>query len=232
MDTTRQCRQASAIAILTALALCGSGCGGGAGGGTPGGSGGTASAAAVLEYSVRAVTNFIKVPLARQATAYTCGPTALQSVLYHYGQELRQDLLAAALKSDPNTGTSYIEIVNFAQSLGFEVAVYFDLTADELRKFIDAGQPVIVAIQAWPATAVDWTTDWNDGHYAVAVGYDQDNFYFMDPYTLGNYTFIPTAEFLNRWHDMAGSMRVNHLAIVVSKSSVARYDSDKIKRMN
>ncbi len=32
--------------------------------------------------------------------------------------------------------------------------------------------------------------DWGDGHYAVAVGYDQQNIYLMDPSILGNYGYI------------------------------------------
>lgn len=92
--------------------------------------------------------------------------------------------------------------------------------------------PVIVALQAWSDTAVDWSTEWSHGHYSVAVGYDQDNFYFMDPFLLGSYAFIPKAEFMNRWHQMAGSTPPMRRGIVISKSFVTRYDSDKIRRMN
>jgi len=47
----------------------------------------------------------------------------------------------------------------------------------------------------------DWSQDWEDGHYVVGIGYDSNNIYFMDPATMGNYTYIPVDEFLARWHD-------------------------------
>lgn len=32
------------------------------------------------------------------------------------------------------------------------------------------------------------------------IGYDLERFYFMDPSTLANYTYIPVQEFEDRWH--------------------------------
>jgi predicted double-glycine peptidase len=80
--------------------------------------------------------------------------------------------------------------------------MYTDQTLEDLKKFIDQGKPIIVIIQAWPDNyPVDWSNDWKDGHFVVAVGYDDYYVYFMDPSTLGNYTYIPQDEFLERWHD-------------------------------
>lgn len=65
---------------------------------------------------------------------------------------------------------------------------------------------------------------WDDGHYAVVVGYDQSNIYFMDPSTLGNYTCIPTEAFLTRWHDCyeeAGKViRLNRFGMVFRGADV------------
>jgi predicted double-glycine peptidase len=203
---------------------------------TPGCGSGAASGYAVTptqEYrSLREVTNLIRVPLARQEADYTCGVAALQSILYYYGYESRQDILALRLHSDPEQGTAYPNMVSFAESLGFQVSVYTELTLGELKRYIDSRQPVLIAIQAWRESAGDWAQDWNDGHYVVAVGYDQDNFYFMDPSTLGNFTFIPNAEFLDRWHDVYQDKPLVHFGMVVTKSVSERYDIDRIKRMN
>jgi hypothetical protein len=53
-----------------------------------------------------------------------------------------------------------------------------------------------VAIQAWVDNndgkfPIDWKNLWDDGHYCVAVGYDEERIFFMDPSTLGHYTYIP-----------------------------------------
>jgi len=66
------------------------------------------------------------------------------------------------------------------------------MTLNDIRNFIDNGIPVIVLIQAWAESLVDYSQDWEDGHYAVAIGYDRDTIYFMDPSTLGNYTYFRT----------------------------------------
>ena len=41
------------------------------------------------------------------------------------------------------------------------------------------------------------------GHWVVAIGYNKDNIFFMDPSTSGNYTYIPKDKLVARWHDYA-----------------------------
>lgn len=74
----------------------------------------------------------------------------------------------------------------------------FHALETELRK----GLPVVVLLQAWPdKPPEDWSQVWDHGHYAVVIGYDRNNIYFMDPSTTGNYSYIPRDEFLLRWRD-------------------------------
>ena len=145
---------------------------------------------------------------------------ALQSVLAYYGIAVRQDLLAAALQADPEQGTNYHTMAAYAQGQGLRVQVCLDMRLEELQQLLDAGQPVIVALQAWADDPSRYTDAWDDGHYAVAVGYDEDRVYFRDPSTLGNYTYVPTVPFLERWHDMyleAGApVRLVHVGLVVA----------------
>jgi predicted double-glycine peptidase len=182
--------------------------------------------------SARMVANLIQVPMTRQATDYTCGVAALQSILYYYGKEYREDQLAEKLRADSIRGTRYPKIVEFARSLGFRVDVQIPMTLEDLKKRIDGRNPVIVLIQAWPDSPVDWSTDWKDGHYAIALGYDADNIYFMDPSTLGLYTFIPIPEFLDRWHDADDGTRLNHFGMMITREPAGPiYNPDRIKRM-
>ncbi len=125
-------------------------------------------------FSLDALPNLIRVPLVRQSTNYTCGVAALQSVLAFYGRSLREDNLARLLESGPEHGTNYQKILEFAQSLGFDVDVFVDLSLDELRTFLDASSPVILAIQAWSDGPARYASEWEDGHYVVAVGYDAE----------------------------------------------------------
>ena len=183
-------------------------------------------------FSAKRVENLIWVPLTYQAYDYTCGISALQSILYYYGKEFGQDELAKALKSDPIKGTNYRRMVAFARSLGFQVDVLIHMSLEDLKKLIDDRKPVIVLIQAWPDSAVKWPESWEEGHYAVAIGYDGRNIYFMDASTLGHYTFIPIPEFLDRWHDMDDQVKLIHFGIVIRREGSTIYNPDVIKRLD
>jgi len=174
--------------------------------------------------------NFLFLPLTRQATDYTCGASALQSVLRYYGDEYMETELANILKSDPNEGTGYNNIATFSRSEGYKVNIYKNMKYDDLKKLIDNKKPVIVLLQAWSEKPLDYSKDWEDGHYAVAIGYDDKKVYFMDPSTLGNYTFVPVQEFQNRWHDTDGTEKLNHFGMVVEKTTI-KYKPDDILMM-
>lgn len=167
----------------------------------------------------------IQAPLVRQPDGYTCGVAALQSVLHYFGIAVRYDALAAALGADPEQGVNFRRMVAYAHSCGLDVTYFTEMTPAQLYNEIDDGAPVIVALQAWGNDLENAYFDvWDDGHYAVVVGYDQNNVYFMDPSTLGNYTYIPTEAFLARWHDCceeAGKVvRLNRFGMVFRGADV------------
>lgn len=173
------------------------------------------------------VKNLIPVPITRQSTDYTCGVSVMQSVLGYYGDDIREDNLAKALGAKPDSGTDYMHSVEYAKLKGYEVAVYKDMTLNQLQEFITKGQPVICAIQAWSEKPANYKEDWEDGHYVIAIGYDKDRIYFMDPSTLGNYTYIPIPEFLNRWHDVdQRGNKLIHFGIVITKNKPVYHPED------
>ncbi|MBZ0186775.1 MAG: C39 family peptidase [Candidatus Obscuribacterales bacterium] len=172
----------------------------------------------------------VRVPLTRQSSNYTCGAAALQSIFGFYGDEYREDVLARLLKSGPRHGTNYHRIERLARSKGYEVRSYENLTVKRLKEFLDDGKPVICLIQAWSETPCDYSDDWQDGHYVVAIGYDTTDFFFMDPSTLGNYTYIPEKEFLARWHDTDGKEVLVNFGMVISKSK-SGFDTLEVKKI-
>lgn len=194
-------------------------------------SGSSAVEQAEKDRVARLPANIIKIPMTRQATNYTCGVAALQSVLMFYGDEFLESDLAKLLKANPKEGTAYAEMKRFSESKGYSVQVYKDMKVSDLKKLLDAGKPVICLIQAWPERKVNYKTDWDDGHYVVAIGYDDGNVYFMDPSTLGNYTYIPTDEFLVRWHDTDSKVKLHHFGMVVQKKAKRAYHADGVKKL-
>lgn len=185
--------------------------------------------------TVSAVKHLLRVPMTRQNTDYTCGVTALQSVLGYYGFEKRLDELSIAVKPDPDKGTDYLNMANYAKEQGFAVSIHTDMTLRELKNHIDHSEPVLLAIQAWADTPNSYLAQTNeDGHYVVAIGYDNKNIYLMDPSTLGHYTYIPTEEFLLRWHDYdsySGQV-LNRFGMVLIKAGAERYNPEQITRLD
>lgn len=184
--------------------------------------------------SASAVGNLIRVPLTRQSSDYTCGVAVLQSILYFHDaqDDDSEDTLVKELKTDPVNGTSYQAMADFARSKGYLVEARTEMTLDDIRDFIDKGVPVIVLIQAWAESPVDYSRDWEDGHYVVAVGYDRDAVYFMDPSTLGNYTYLPNQEFLDRWHDEDKGVKLDRFGLIIKREKRENnYDPDNIFRI-
>lgn len=187
------------------------------------------------------IKSLIRIPLVRQTSDYTCGVAALQSVLLYYGEDYGQWELARILGADPHRGTSYRAILRFAnrkfrdpQKRNFQMWKRCDMTIDDLRQVIDTGKPTILFMQAWAEPGVNWKTEWKEGHYVVAIGYDENNIYFMDPSTLGHYTYIPIDEFFDRWHDKdpsIGEKLIRCGLVIGNNSKKAVYDFKVIRRM-
>jgi hypothetical protein len=145
------------------------------------------------------------VPDVRQSTGYTCGASALQAVLAHWGTQEREDRLAARLHSTPEAGTHPLEIVRVAREFGLTADLREGLELSDLETALAAGTTVIVDLQAWrDRTDLPWTETWDDGHYMVLLGMDGENLYFEDPSLLGSRGTIPRSEFIDRWHDYEG----------------------------
>jgi predicted double-glycine peptidase len=207
---------------------------------------GQASTAALQESqplpNLDEVKNLIRVPLVRQIGEHTCGVAALQSILLYYGEEFGQAELAGYLGVSPQHGTSYRAILRFAnrkfpdpQKRDFRMWKRCGMTMDDLRQVIDGGRPPIIPFQAWGRPGVEWKKEWKDGHYAVAVGYDEKNIYFMDPSTPGHYAYIPIDEFLDRWHDRdpATGEKLIHCALVIGNDrNTPSYDFRVIRRLD
>lgn len=178
---------------------------------------------------VNEITNLIRVPQIYQADNYGCGAAALQSVLYFYGHEYTYKDLEKALRTSKENGTDHRDVLEFCKTLGLKVELHKAMTSFDLQDFVDQGIPVIIVLQAWGKGGTNLAQSWEDGHYVVCVGYDANNFYFMDPSTLGHYTYIPIEEFITRWHDRDGTIRLVHAGIVITGTK--KYNPDEIPKI-
>jgi len=105
------------------------------------------------------------------------------------------------------------------------------MTIDELKLHIDAENPVILPIQAWTNNKkTNWAKTWDEGHYVIAVGYDESNIYFRDPSSI-YITHLTEAELKERWHDkdIKGNKYINFGIVINGKKPV--YNNSKMTKM-
>ena len=149
--------------------------------------------------------NLLNVPDVQQTTAYSCGASALQAVLYYWGIVRTERTLMTELGTTPDLGTHPSNIVSVASdNYNLYADRRNDLTIADLEEGISEGFTIIVDIQAWRDGTGSWDDTWEDGHYLVFIGYDDENLYFEDPVLFGTRASIPRAEFESRWHDYEG----------------------------
>lgn len=145
----------------------------------------------------------INIPAGIQMFDFDCGAKALQLIMAYYGVEKREDTLIEALKSD-NDGTSIENMVRVAEENGFEVIARSGVSLGNVKEYVEKDIPVIVLIQAWAErymTLEDWKTDYDDGHYVIVIGYQDNIVIFEDPSSFRR-TWLTEEEFMARWHDV------------------------------
>jgi len=199
------------------------------------------SSAAVQAEPDLKLLKLIKIPQVTQHTPFHCGAAAMQSVLSYYGIEYYQEDLGKKLGTSPEDGTPVNNMVSFARAEGFDARLHHGMTRDSLQGILDARHPVIVVIQAWAASAdsegskagkVDWKNMWDSGHYVVAIGYDADRVYFMDPLLVSSYAWIPWEEFLDRWHDQGKDGVIVRGGIEMIPDATMKFPPPDFVRMN
>jgi predicted double-glycine peptidase len=159
----------------------------------------------------------------RQVTDYSCGASALRSVLSYWGREVDEEELMKLMKTTFEAGTYPEDMVRGARAFGFQAEAKENLTIKDLTDFTADGKPVIVVLQAWrsqsssPASVAE---EWDAGHYIVVLEVDEKYVYFQDPFAPMSKAFVPHKLFEDHWHQvMGGDLKKNpkliHLGIFV-----------------
>jgi predicted double-glycine peptidase len=168
----------------------------------------------------------IDFPVVAQEKDHTCGTACVKAyLLFNKIKSFSEEKIAKLLHSNPKWGTSYKDIVSFFDNNDFQPIVRHKLSIKDLFKILDSKRPLLICLQAWAdGKNPNYKDKWDDGHYVVVVGYDTTNVYFMDPYAApgspsleNKYAYIPTHEFMDRWHDWDGpdDQVLDHFGIMV-----------------
>lgn len=143
------------------------------------------------------------MPAARQQTDYSCGPAALRAVLSYFGVEASEEELGR-LAGTSELGTAPEGLARAAEAKGLSAQVVDGLTLDDLADVLRGGYVVVVALQAWSGEPrAEYSNEWAAGHYVVVTYVGPGEVRAMDPSVDGEgRAFVPTQEFLERWHDV------------------------------
>ena len=145
-------------------------------------------------------------PELRQFGSYDCGALAIQSVLIYYGMDINETTVVDQLGTTEESGTPVPNMIAGAEFYGLETDARQGMTIDDLKRAIDGEYPTIITLQAWAdydkrhAHGWSYKEKWDEGHYVVAIGYDDKKIYFQDP-SDPRRTWLSYAVLDERWHD-------------------------------
>jgi len=166
-------------------------------------------------------------PRLRQFQTNDCGIAAIAGVLAYFGINERENQLIemSGLTSD---GLETVDVVRLLTVFGMNVDAG-TMSIDDIKTAIDEGYPVILAIQAWADDPNQvYTNDYADGHYVVAIGYDDERIIFQDSSSY-EHTFLTPLELLDRWHDSDSGEPLKNWGCIVKGTPV--FSSDAVVPM-
>jgi len=168
---------------------------------------------------------FLDVPSLRQYSDYDCGATCFLSVLGYYGYDLYEEKVMKIMEVKHN-GVDPIGFERAAEKFNLKCKMTEKMTCEDVRDSIKEKIPVILSLQAW-GEKKDYTDNWKDGHYVVAVGYDKRGFFLMDPSQIG-YSYISDPDLMERWHEKDTNKISIRLGIMIYGKK-PKFDYDQVK---
>jgi hypothetical protein len=165
-------------------------------------------------------------PDSRQSVEFSCGASALQSILLYYGIDRIENKIKKSIGSSPKSGSSITKIKEYIKDNGLKYASG-KMSIEDIKSYINKNIPVLITIQAWKNKKVDYKKSWKNGHYVVAIGYDGDDIIFDDPSIHSRRGKLSSKELLKRWHDIDGNKKIENYGIAVFGKK-PKFDKDKI----
>ncbi len=173
-------------------------------------------------------SEILDFPRVRQSTDYYCGPACLHVVLAYYGLNIPEKTIAKMLGTNWSEGTpvrNLIEVSSFLASEHNFSIFHGGSSISRIKNYIKKSYPVIVGFQAWGKNAN--YQGWNSGHYAVIIGFNEEGFFFEDPYII-NRGFLSYRDFSKRWHICKHENFHNFALVLKGESKFQSYNIEQI----
>lgn len=175
----------------------------------------------------------LAVPQYEQRKTYTCGPACMVACLRFAGKKAEEAAVARSAKCTEK-GTDPEFLAQAARRRGLAVDVVLYMTIDDLRAHVEAGHPVILAVQAWtpgPVPRPNYKYKRYDGHWVVAVAVRKSRIRLMDPSMPKKRSWVTLRDLMNRWHDYDERGVLRRLGIVVKVENPTWQKSEAAERM-
>ena len=165
------------------------------------------------------------IPDVIQMNDSSCGVGVFQAAAMYFGHWGYQEEFARSLGTTPAQGTHPSRLVKGLQELGLDARMVEHYSLEAMKEDLRQGRVVIIDYQAWGDTAgKDYSKEWEDGHYSILIGFNDQAIFIEDPSLLGTRGYLTNEEFLTRWHDYEienGKRReYNQMAIIVKGGEV------------
>jgi uncharacterized protein YvpB len=122
---------------------------------------------------------------------------------------------------DTRIGAHPHHLVSVARKFGLAMEEYLPMSIGQLKSCLRKGRPVLMMIQAWGEDKQkrpfkSYKGVWDEGHWIVAIGFDEAGVFFEDPSLEAIRGFIPYEVLEERWHDRGPrGKHIDHYGLAV-----------------
>ncbi len=138
----------------------------------------------------------IELPRVVQEQDHTCGAAALLAICRHFGVGPADEATIVRDMALPADGADPEHLIAALTTYGLAHAETRGMSDAALRAALDAGHPVMLAVQAW-----------GEGHWVVAIGHDARGVHVADPWRevpVDGRCCVSWRALAECWHDVEG----------------------------
>ncbi len=138
-----------------------------------------------------------------------CGPSTLYTYLQFLGIDAPFEEINYLCKNTQEDGTDPEKMIEALAAYGLHGIDLRNMTVEQVKKFINAGYPIIVNWQDTP--------DLGGGHYSILNGYHVKNneFIFSDSSEMSGHIHMNIPEFMSKWYELEDQTERQGIIVVV-----------------